>query len=110
MARHWRCPDLGLHTDPGREHVIPGSRFVFDQCPRYWLRTVGDGLPADHLVSGIHPANIVFPVAAEFRVGASAGDDHAPKVAALARIMVQEQDERVAYELKQDRLNRERTR
>lgn len=85
----------------GRELPVPGSQYVFDDCPRYYLRTAPDLLPSAHLIGGLHAAGIVAPIAAELRVGGSAGDDHPPKVTALARLMIQEQDARVAYELKQ---------
>jgi len=70
MREQWSCPDT---NPPEREYplVIPGSDEEFPDCPAYYLRTVGMGLPAEHLIEGgTHPAQIVSEWSMEVENGA----------------------------------------
>lgn len=50
---------------------VPGSEFLFDDCPAYYLRTARMGLPAEHLIDGhTHLAQLVSECAIEVESGA----------------------------------------
>lgn len=103
MRRAWACPDLGLTKPEGMELPVAGSRFSFPHCPAYSLRTAADDLPADHLVGGQHPANLIAPVVGELQAGAVRHQDLPPRVVELARLWATEQDSRREHEQEQRR-------
>jgi hypothetical protein len=79
---------------------IPGSSgYEFNDCPAYYLRTAGMGLPADHLVDGvIHPAQPVSEWAFEVESGARNVDTLSAKAASLVHLYIAEKRARDEYE------------
>lgn len=74
---------------------IPGSKYEFDDCPAYYLRTAPMGLPADHLLDGYtHPANLISEYAFEVESGARNVDTLSPKVRELVHLWLVEKRRR----------------
>ena len=77
---------------------IPGSTYQFDECPAYYLRTVGMRLPADHLIDGTtHPARLISEYAFEVESGARNVDTLSPKVRELVHLYLNEKRQREDY-------------
>ncbi len=90
--RRLGCPDLGAPLPDGIALPIRGSTFELEECPAYYLRTIGMQLPAEHLVDGRHPVSIVSADVAELEAGAIRYSDLPPKRATLTQLYQQERD------------------
>ncbi len=98
MREQWACPDLGRKKPDGLYNPIPGSLEEFDDCPAYYLRTTGMGLPAVHLIDGVtHPGSIVSQWAFEIEAGARLVDSLSPKAMELVHIHLSEKRARDDY-------------
>lgn len=98
MRSRWACPDLGVTREPGNFNPVPGSKYQFPDCPAYYLRTEGMGLPADHLIDGItHPAQLVSEYAVEIENGARNVETLSPKVRELVHLHLAEKRSRDAF-------------
>ena len=98
MREHWACPDKGAKREDGTYLPVPGSKYLFDDCPAYYLRTVGMGLPAVHLIDGhIHPAQIIGEYAFEIENGSRNVDTLSPKARELVHLHLSEKASREAY-------------
>ncbi len=86
------CPDAAPARSQGYGMAIPGSSYEFEECPAYYLRTLGMQLPADHLVDGRHPVSLISADVAELEAGAIRYRDLTPKRAALTQLYQAERD------------------
>jgi hypothetical protein len=99
MRDQWACPDRAGRKPPGYENPIPGSREAFDDCPAYYLRTAGMGLPAEHLIDGVtHPAELVQGWAFEVEAGARMIDTLSPKGTEGIHVHIREKRSREVLE------------
>lgn len=70
---------------------VPGSSYMFDDCPAYYLRTARHDLPAEHLIDGhTHPAHIVSEYAFEIETGSRSVETLSPKVRELVHLHLHE--------------------
>jgi hypothetical protein len=100
----WCCPDLGTPKRIGYYQPIPGSDEQFPDCPKYYLRQLGDDLPAVHLIDdATHPAMLASMAATEIESGARTAESLSPKLLEAARVWMHESAGRRAYEREQER-------
>ncbi len=74
---------------------IVGTSYEFDDCPAYYLRTAGMGLPASHLLEDMgHPAMMVGEWAFEVETGSRNIETLSPKARELVHLHLRERDSR----------------
>ncbi len=95
MRERWACPDLGIKKAEGMFQPIPGSKYEFDDCPAYYLRTANMKMPAEHLIDGhTHPAILVSELAFEIESGSRNVDTLSPKTRELVHLHLRESRDR----------------
>lgn len=78
---------------------VPGSKFEFDDCPAYYLRTAGMGLKAEHLIDGhTHPAQLIAEFAMEIESGARNVETISPKARELVHLHFREKRQREEHD------------
>lgn len=99
MRAQWACPDLGRKKPLGLFNPIPGSTEQFDDCPAFYLRMPGHGLPAPHLIDDhTHPAQLIGQWAFEVESGSRNAETLSPKVLDLVHLHLRERRARDAFE------------
>ncbi len=86
---------------------IVGSTYEFDDCPAYYLRTAGMGLPAVHLLDDrAHPAMLVSEWAFEVESGSRSIETLSPKARELVHLHLKERGSRERKESEMRRAGR----
>lgn len=90
-------------------HPIPSSSTSFDDCPAYYLRTVGMEMPAEHLIDETtHPAQFVGEWAVEIENGARNVDTLSPKAREGVHLWFAEKAEKREHDDELRRAGREK--
>ncbi len=101
MWEQWGCPDIDARKPEGVFLPVPGSRFEFDTCPAFYLRTASGGRKAPHLIDGhTHPAQLVSEWAFEVESGSRSIETLSPKARELVHLYLTEKSAKSLYEIK----------